>query len=47
MPTRAVAFIGVCYVAGVSGAFLSQLTQGRSWRIGVDANENRISARYF
>jgi len=28
-----------CYVAGVSSAFLSQLTLGRSWRVGVDASE--------
>src|SRR6266545_2412121 len=30
---------GAVYVAGVSLAFASQLTLGRSWRIGVDANE--------
>lgn len=39
MPRWSVALGGACYVAGVSGAFISQLTLGRSWRIGVDARE--------
>jgi len=30
---------GFLYLAGVTSAFVSQLTLGRSWRIGVDASE--------
>jgi len=39
MPTWSTALGGLLYVAGVSSAFVSQLTLGRSWRIGVDASE--------
>jgi protein-S-isoprenylcysteine O-methyltransferase Ste14 len=39
MPPLAIALGGVFYVAGVSVALAAQLTLGRSWRIGVDANE--------
>lgn len=39
MPAWVAALGGLLYVTGVSSAFVSQLTLGRSWRIGVDASE--------
>jgi protein-S-isoprenylcysteine O-methyltransferase Ste14 len=39
VPTWVAALGALGYVAGVSSAFVSQLTLGRSWRIGVDASE--------
>lgn len=38
-PPLVTALGGVVYVSSVSFAFISQLTLGGSWRIGVDANE--------
>jgi protein-S-isoprenylcysteine O-methyltransferase Ste14 len=39
MPPGSAALGGFLYVVGVTSAFMSQLTLGRSWRIGVDASE--------
>lgn len=39
LPPALAAIGGVLYVCGVSLAFTAQLTLGRSWRIGVDAQE--------
>ena len=39
LPPALAAVGGVGYLAGVALAFLSQMTLGRSWRIGVDTNE--------
>lgn len=38
-PSWLTAVGGIVYVSGVSFAFISQLTLGGSWRIGVDASE--------
>lgn len=39
LPAALYAVGGVAYIAGVAITFVAQLAMGRSWRIGVDANE--------